>query len=443
MEFSNREIATGILIALGLILVVVFPKTRRAFLKGIVDVLKALFQWKLLLLFALYFLYAIALVVVAKTQDWWDTSLLSVTTLTVVVTGIPVFMNANNYTTGSELVRKVVFEVVGLSALLVTYLNLGEFPIWGELILQVVLFFLVALVTIAPRNSETRVGVRLLEIVLSLVVIGLLISTTVTVLSGTKSFDWLQELKAFTLSVWLPITLIPFVYVAALFMSTEQALVRLKIHNNRHHPALRVRWALILGFRGSLRYANSFNGLWIVDMASQQTFRSGLSFMGKYRKAVQVRAAEQRTRDRLFRELTGQRGVDDQGLWLDRREFYETRKVLETAWFTQAAIFRNGGKYLNETFLLSSFHLDKLPKDHGFEIALAKSARSWYAWRKTAGGYYFGTGGTKDVDARWQYNGTEPPTDFPRNNASGWVNSTQDDENIEWSTDKDQPFPPV
>ena len=49
MDFSNREIATGILIAVGLILLVAFPKTRPVFFKGLIDVFKALFQWKLLL----------------------------------------------------------------------------------------------------------------------------------------------------------------------------------------------------------------------------------------------------------------------------------------------------------------------------------------------------------------------------------------------------------
>lgn len=441
MDFSNREIATGILIAAGLVLLLAFPKSRRTFLKGIVDVLKALFQWKLLLLFALYFLYAVGLVVVAESQGWWDVSLLSVTILTVIVTGFPLFMNANNYKTGSELIRKVVLEVAGLSALTVAYLNLGEFPIWGELVLQLILIPVVIFIALAPRTPDGRRVARFFEILLGLLAIGMLISTTATLFSEAKTFDWLQELKAFAVSIWLPVALIPFLYVLALLMQVEMGLARLKMHNNRKHPPLSVRLALILGFHGRLLYAQRFSGLWITEMSAQRSSRDGSSFMRKYRAAVRNRVAEQRARQRLLKERTGQRGVDEQGLWLDRREFYETRQILEDTWFTQAAIYRNSGEYVNESFLISSFRLKKLPKEHGIEIVLAKNARSWYAWRKTPGGYYFAVGGSKDVDARWQYDGVEKPNDFPRATSTDWVNTTVNVKSSEWATSRDNPVP--
>lgn len=443
MDFSNREIATGILIAVGLILLLAFPKSRRALLTGIVDVLKALFQRKLLLLFALYFLYAIGLVAIANSQGWWDTSLLSVTILTIVVTGFPLFMNANNYKTGSELIRNVVLEVAGLSALMIAYLNLGEFPIWGEVILQLILIPVVVFIAMAPRTPDGKRAARFFEIVLGLLAIGLLISTTVTLLSAATTFDWLHEFSAFAVSIWLPIALIPFLYVLALLMQIEIALVRLKLHNDRKHPPFRVRLALVAGFHGRLLYAKRFSGLWITEMSAQRTFRDGRAFMRKYRAAVRARVAEQRSRDRLLKERTGQRGVDEHGLWLDRREFYETREILDDIWYTQAAIFRNGGKYVNEPFLISSFHLKKLPKDHGIEIVLAKNARAWYAWRKTPGGYFFASGGSKDVDAKWRYDGVESPTDFPRAGLPGWVNTTLNEKSLEWGTSQDRPIPPV
>lgn len=443
MDFSNREIATGILIAVGLILLVAFPKTRPVFFKGLIDVFKALFQWKLLLPIGLYFAYAIAVVALASTQGWWDTSLISVTILTILVTGLPIFMSANDYKTGSELVRKVILEVFGITALMITYLNLGEFPILGELVLQLILIPLVVLVAFASRTPDGKKIARFFEIVLGLIAIGLLISTTVTVMDEARTFDWLHELKAFAVSLWLPIALIPFVYVAALLMQIELGLMRLRMHNKRQHPPIRIRLALILGFHGSLRYAARFSGLWITEMSTQRNFWDGLRFMRTYREAVRARVAEQRGRDRQLRERAGQRGVDDQGMWLDRREFYETREILDDIWYTQAAIFRNGKKYVNEPFLISSFHLKKLPRDHGIEIVLDKNARAWYAWRKTPGDYFFASGGSKDVDAKWRYDGTKAPTDFPCAGLPGWVNTTLDEKSPEWKTTKDRPIPLV
>jgi len=441
MDFSNREIATGILIATGVVLLLVFPKTRRAFLKGIVDVLKALFQWKLLLLFALYFLYAIGLVAVAESQGRWDASILSVTILTIVVTGFPLFMNANNYKTGSELIRKVVLEVAGLSTLMIAYLNLGVFPIWGEVILQIILIPIVVFIALAPKTPEGKRVARFFEILLGILALCLLVSTTVTLFSEARTFDWLHELKGFAVSIWLPIALIPFLYVLALLMQVEMALVRLKLHNDRKHPPLRVRLALVAGFHGRLLHAKRFSGLWITEMSARRTFRDAQAFMRKFREAVGARVAEQRAHDRQLKERTGQRGVDDQGLWLDRREFYETREILDDMWYTQAAIFHNSKKYVNEAFLISSIHLKKLPKDHGIEIVLAKNARVWYAWRKTPGGYFFATGGSKEVNAKWRYDGMERPTDFPRAGLPRWVNTTLDEKSLEWRAAKDQPIP--
>lgn len=444
MDFSNREIATGILITLGAVLLITFSKDRRCILQSLKDLLKILFAWEVLLPIGLYFAYAAAILLAAWSLGWWDHSLLSVTILAVVVTGLPIFMNAYKYTDGVELTRKVVLEVAGLSALMVTYLNLGEFPIWGELILQAVISFIVLITVMAPRvQNGKRVG-RVFEVLLGIIGIALLVSTTSTVLRTYDSVDWLHEVQSFAVSVWLPIALVPFLYVTALAMATESTLNVLRVHRRSSTPSLSVRLALVVGFRGSLRYAKRFSGTWITEMAEQRSFKTGLAVMRDYRTAVRVRVAEQRDRNRRLKQFKGARGFDNQGLWLDRREFYETRAILEDVWFTQAAIARNQKKFVNEPFLLSSVYLRKLPKDHGIQIVLAKNARSWYAWRKTAGDFYFATGGsTKDVNAHWQYSGTKPPDNFPHRSARGWVNSTSSEKDVEWSTDVDLPVPQV
>lgn len=440
MDFSNREIATGILLVAGIGLFGVSSKDRRSIMKSIGQVFKALFAWKLLLLIGLYCAYAVALVSSARTLGLWDSSVLTVTLLAIVVTGFPLFMNANEYATGAVLVRKAALEVVGLSALTVTYLNLAEFPIWGELILQVLLLFMVLIVALAPRVPQGKPVARIFEILLSLIGIGLLSLTTVSVLHSPDTVDWSHELQAFVVSVWLPLALIPFMYGVSMFMAIEMALVRLPFHNKRGRPPLRVRWALILGFRGSLRYAKRFSGPWISQVATKQTFRTGWTTMREYRAAVQGRVAEQRARDRVLKARAGKRGVDDHGLWLDRREFYETRAILDDAWFTQSAIAGRTGKYVDGSFLRSSMHLCKLPKDHGIEIVLSASARAWYAWRKTPGGYYFATGGTKHTDAHWQYADSERPADFPQAAEPGWLNTTENAHAREWATERDDPI---
>jgi len=47
-------------------------------------------------------------------------------------------------------------------------------------------------------------------------------------------------------------------------------------------------------------------------------------------------------------------------------------------------------------------------------MAVAKSGRSWFAWRRTVTGWCFGIGAAGPPPDHWIYEGPEPPEGSPR-----------------------------
>lgn len=114
----------------------------------------------------------------------------------------------------------------------------------------------------------------------------------------------------FALSIWLPASLIPFVYTFSLIASCESTLVRAKFHADRERLRLPIRLGVLLGVRGSLRYASSFSGLWLSQLSTRKSFGSTLRLMRE--SAVSIAEAGKlagcRSRNRVteaFREHAG------------------------------------------------------------------------------------------------------------------------------------------
>ncbi|MGC0142771.1 hypothetical protein, partial [Pseudactinotalea sp. Z1732] len=233
------------------------------------------------------------------------------------------------------------------------------------------------------------------------------------------------------------------IYLFGLIASCEAALVRGKFHNDREALPLPARLAFLLGVRGSLRYATSFTGRWLPELAKQRSFRDATRTMREYRQSVRSNARQNRQRRRRLRKQAGRSGVDENGLWLDRREFYETKEALEGLFYTQMGLYRHrGSRYWTDPiviFPLGGFK--NLPEDHGIDFSVRDDGLAWVAWRHTVGAFYLGVGGTQYLEAHWRYAGTKPPSNYPGPALPGWADVSEGSEaSPEWHAD-DAPIP--
>jgi hypothetical protein len=280
---------------------------------------------------------------------------------------------------------------------------------------------------VGQRDEKTKRVATFFNTINALIGVGLLIYTTIQITQSWRSYDLPQLVGSLALSIWLPVLLIPIVYVLAFVMHCESIFTRLPFFNDKKRPKLRARLALVMGLRFSTQLAFSFNGPWLRQIARATGLRDGLLVMHDFRQWLRDDAEAERRHLTHLREFAGVDGVDENGLTLDRREFAETKSVLTDLFYMQMGWHRNRLEHFRDDMLniLGSVTKKGLPADHGIELCVRKDKQAWMAWRQTPGGWYFGMGGTKDLNDQWQYDGPNPPEDYPSEESGIWVNGTR------------------
>jgi hypothetical protein len=435
MELTTRELASVVLLTCVAVTLLAIPNTRRGLVPGLREVAKAFFVAKTLLVVFAYLLYTAGIAALASSMGAWHFDLLKDTLIITFFVGFPIVMNASDIRTGETLIRKVIRDTVGVSVILAFYLNIEPLPLWGELLLQPSITFSVLMAAVAQREEKTKKTATFFNVLIAITGMGLFVYTTVQIALNWQSYDLSQLLSTFTLSIWLPVLLMPFVYVLAFVMHCEMILVRLPFFNDKKKSKLRARWALLAGLRFSTHLASSFNGIWLRRIAQARGFQEGLRVMQEFRKSLRAEAEAERQHLNRLRDFAGVDGDDEQGLRLDRREFAETKNVLTDLFYRQMGWYRNRlGRYKGDMLdVLGDVPRKGLPADHSIELRVREDGQAWMAWRRTPCGWYFAVGGTKDLDAQWQYDGAEPPSRFPSSSKQNWRNATLGLSSGEWS----------
>lgn len=434
MDLSNRELATVILVAVFFAIILLTPSARHQVLPSIAAVLKALINAKILGLFVLYFAYAAAIVVAARTLGVWDLSLLKDTLIVVIFVGLPLLLNANEVRNGRVFVTKVIKETVGVAALIAFYLGLASLPLWGELIVQPLLILFVLTGAYASRKVSTAQVATFCNVLSGLIVVFLLGFTSVHLARQWSTYDFRHEGISVAMSIWLPVFLIPFIYVCAFVFQSETSLVVLPFFNDKQPVPTRVRLALVAGLHLRTRYSSAFVGSWRAQIADAHTYKAARQVMGAFRKAAREEAEAENQRLAHLKEFAGVLGTDENGLRLDRREFGPTKKVLKDLYYMQMGTHRNRLGHYDKGLLgiVGDFTRDGLPANHDIELQVSKDKQSWRAWRQTAGGWYFAVGGTRDLDSEWEFDGPIPPSGFPGLDHAEWVNASRSPSSPEW-----------
>lgn len=95
--------------------------------------------------------------------------------------------------------------------------------------------------------------------------------------------------------------------------------------------------------RGLVARAASFNGRYS-SVADAKTYRQTVRKMREFRADLQRRDEEERQRIASLTTNAGEQGVDETGAQIDRRQFYETRKLLERIAASQGLHYERSGR---------------------------------------------------------------------------------------------------
>lgn len=285
---NSRETATAVIIAVALVAVLLYEPSRRR----VPSVFRAAFHWRLGVLWAVYVGYSVLVVWVASRLNAWDASMLKDTVLVVVGTGLPLLFSANKMRDGPEFVSSTVRRTIGWSAIIGLYVNLAAFSFWVELPLQLVVIAAGAGDAVATRMPDSRAVRRLFRAVMTVAGVAVLWHTTSVVIGWTRQ-EWVATGRVAAMAVWFVVALLPLVYTVAYWMRCGQISCFLRVQNpGNRRPPLRVRFAMVMGLRGSVRLAHAFAGRWYGRVGRMHGYGETVEAMGSFRSTTGRSAAE-------------------------------------------------------------------------------------------------------------------------------------------------------
>ncbi|MFK4298456.1 hypothetical protein ABH924_003625 [Arthrobacter sp. GAS37] len=417
-DYANtREIAMGVWLAVFIAFVFGWSKTREAAMSAV----KSLGNWKVLTSLATYAVFLSGVVWCSWKLDVWTPKLLGATVIWFIASGLVLYVNAITKASKTDgYFRRHLRDTIRLAAFFEFMVNVQTLAWWAELILFPVLTCLVMLQAAAETTDEYRAVGRMFASLLGIVSLALIGTTIVSFVQAPGTFVLGDVVRELFLPIWLAAAAAPFAYAAAVIAGFESMMVRLARFSDRRAIPLRVRLGLISALGTDLRAIDRFAGQRGRQAVATRTFRSARHEVEIYFAEVEAdRARRESARQRLV-NFSGATGVDEDGMWLDRREFRATKSALEWLYVCHSGHYRNNNRFdPNVLTLIGNFDRQGLPNPHGIVMKVGHGGQSWFAYRQTVSGYYFGIGAVGGPNEQWYYDGDHAAGGFP-SEKGGW-----------------------
>lgn len=223
-SLNNRELALTIWIIIALIFCIAHSKIR----KSLVQVIKALFAWKLTASYLLMFIYISFIVIILKHFGLWDTSNIPLTIiwiLSIAFVSLFRFQEANS----EDFFKRNLKDSIGVLVVIEYIANFYVFPFWIEFILIPIFTLIGGLLAIAETDNKYHSIKRVLQFILTSLGLFILILAMYSVLTDFNHFVSIETFKNFYLPIILSIAFLPFIYLTALFVKYEDLFTRFRI----------------------------------------------------------------------------------------------------------------------------------------------------------------------------------------------------------------------
>jgi hypothetical protein len=215
-ELTTREWASVFWAAVLVVAGIAIPFVRRALAPSLKMLLEL---WPLHLAVIALLAWVVFVCYIGAQVGAWNRDLLKDTVAWVLVYGFASIFAALKAGKEDHFFRRSALAALSVAAVMQFMLNLDTFPLWVEIILQPVVFFLVLFEGVAGMQPKTR-PVQLVANG-ALIVIGLwvIIGTARGLLGSWRGLDPEATGLAFAFSLWFPPTMLPFVYVLSLVLA--------------------------------------------------------------------------------------------------------------------------------------------------------------------------------------------------------------------------------
>lgn len=223
--FNNREEASIVWILAFLIWCILREDTRGA----VHGVLKALFQAKIIMVWATMILYVCILILLFSTIGLWQTDLIKDTVIWSLGTAFVYLLNMHQITKSEDYFKTILFDNLKLVLVLEFIVNFYTFSFGVEILLIPIIFILVGMSVVAGTDSEYQPVKKIVDFIMAAFGIALLINASNSLLNEFSDFATSDNFRAFILPIAFTFAYLPFLYVWALIMSFENLFVHIDI----------------------------------------------------------------------------------------------------------------------------------------------------------------------------------------------------------------------
>ena len=367
----------------------------------------------------------------------WNCGLLKETIIWVIVSGLAMFLRYDKAAEGFQFFRKQAVAAVGGMVFVEFFMNLMVFHFFGELLLQPFLTILILISFIAGQNIVHRPVKKLIDGLLAIIGISLLLVIIQKLFSTWDKIDKQMALLQLALPIWLTIGILPAVYMFCLYVNYDSAFKGINHATSDWKARMRAKSALVTKLHFRTIDTSAFSWNWSRRIASASNFAAACSGVDEFRESRRVAKQAVIDEQERLKRHAGSEATDERGRRLDRREFKETIKALRWLSTCQMGWYRkHQGRYQADLLerLGNDFTRQGLPADSGITMKVSKDGQAWFAWRRTVTGWCFAIGASGPPPEQWEYDGPEPPIDFPGKGSSWGKGPFSDDVNLNWKS---------
>lgn len=225
--FDNREIATGLWLAAAVLFGLFHSKIR----SGLFGVIKALVNWKLLLLFGSYAVYVAVLAWLLGQIGLWKFDQVAATVLWYLLSGAVMLGRSLRSGEDQDFFRNTFFDSFRLTVVFEFIVVAYAFSLPVELIFVPLMTMLGALLAVAETSQDYHSVKRLLEGLLAAIVLALVWHSASAIWAKPEGFFTFATGRNFLLPLLLTTLSIPAFYLWHCFSQIESANIRIDLKN--------------------------------------------------------------------------------------------------------------------------------------------------------------------------------------------------------------------
>lgn len=244
-EFTNREIATVI----WGITFLLCSSLRKDIRISIGNVIKAALDKRILCITLAYYAYMTVIVVFAAKARFWQPSLAKDTVIWIVFAGFVMLINANDASKHRGYFKKNIRATITVGIVFFFLLNYASLSLLWELILLPFAALFGILAAFSNVDAKAEIPKVPVHAVLLLLNLFLLAYSIKTIVDSREVIDMKLTILSFALGIWLPLTVIPFLWALSLVATYEVAMIRMRLFNRDCELSVGQRLAFVLSHR--------------------------------------------------------------------------------------------------------------------------------------------------------------------------------------------------